>query len=120
MWPTGNEVYQINARPVSVVGKNLHNNTGLVVYSSINFLYAIICSYGQLVPSKGAIFGTLILTGLGLANTSTDNGEFINIGASSGPPRLNSSRGIVMGLAGWLDHVSRVIFRSSRFLSMRD
>lgn len=52
------EVYHINARPVSVDGKNLYNNAGLVVYSSIKFLYANICSSGHAVPSKATMFGT--------------------------------------------------------------
>ena len=75
------------------------------------------CSSGHDVPSKATIFETLIFPGLGVAINSAANGEFINIGASFGPPRLNSSREIMTGLAGWLDPGSRVNFRSSRFLS---
>ena len=92
MWilPVGRDVYHVGATPERVVGKNLHSKADSEVYSNIIFLYAMMCSFGQVVPSKETMFGILIFAGLGVARTSADNGEFINIGASRGPPRLNS------------------------------
>ena len=66
---TRGEVYHINARAVSVVGKNLHNKAELVVYNSIRFMYSIICSSGHVVPSKAVMFRTLIFFGLGVTKS---------------------------------------------------
>ena len=38
MLPLGSEVYQVKARPVRVMEKNLHKSAGFVVYNTIIFL----------------------------------------------------------------------------------
>ena len=76
------EVYHVKATPVRVVGKNLHHNAGLVVYSNIKFLYAIKCSSGQDVPLKAAIFRIFIFAGLGVFSTFGANRELIGMGSS--------------------------------------
>ena len=86
MLPPGWEVYHVKASFVRVVGKNLHHNVILVVYSSIKFWYAIKCSSGQDVPSKVVLFGIFISPGW----------EYSVL-----PEPLPASyRGIVMGLVG--------------------
>ena len=120
MLPTGSEVYHIDVRLVSIVGKNLHNNAGLVVYNTIKLLYAIMCFSKHVVPSKAVMLETLIFVGLRVASTSADSEEFIKIGASLGLPLLNLSYGKWMGLIGQLEPVSRIIFCSSRLLSTND
>ena len=91
MLPTGSEVYQIKATPLRVVGKNLHHKAWFVVYSSIRFLYATMCSSRHFVLSKRFMLGILILSGLGVVRISVEKREFTNIGASCGPPWLKSS-----------------------------
>lgn len=88
MFPTGKDVYQFRATPLRLVGKNLQSNAWFVVYNNIKFLYATMCSSGQVFPSKEFMLGTLILAGLGVAKILVDKGEFSNIGASWGPPML--------------------------------
>ncbi len=80
--PTGSEVNHVRARPVKVIGKNLHSSTGSVVYKTMRFLYATICSSGHWVPVNGGIVGIFILAGFGVARMSADKGEFSSIGAS--------------------------------------
>ena len=74
---TGSNVYQIKATQLRVVWQNLQYRAWFVVYSSIKFLYATICSSGHFVLSNGFMLGILILAGLGVARISAENGEFL-------------------------------------------
>lgn len=51
--PMGSGVYHVKATSERVVGKNLHNSAGSKVYSSIRFLYAMMCSCGTATGSAG-------------------------------------------------------------------
>ena len=118
MLPPGSEVYHVKATPVRVVGKNLHHNAGLVVYSK--FFYAIMCSSGEDVPSKAVMFGIFIFTRLGVFIISRASLELIGMESSGGLPLSVSFRGIVMGLVGWQDPMSCAFFLSSLLLSTND
>ena len=120
MLPPGREVYHVKATPVRVVGKNLHHNDELVVYNSIRFLYAVMCSCGHDVPSKAAMFGTFIFPGLGVFSISLARGETNDMG-SSGRTLLSASfRGMEVGVRGRLDPASCAFFLSSLLYSTRD